>query len=309
MRRAICRAISVSFILSCVVHSAVRPGIAVVTAEGELYMNGAKTSGNATVFEGATIENGTTDSRVHFDSGAQLRLSSGSQSEIFSGHVDVRRGTVRIEDYAAYAGDLVVHAPRGSVALVVLNDERAVQVSSLNGDVRVSNRAGNDIASIPAGRALEFRRQREDAAGSYSLAGCAFRMHNDIFLTDETSNLTVQLRGDAIAIGKRLEIQGAAIPGAVAYDPATQVIRVNTAKRSGDGCGADASKQKQGLAATAATAAVVAGVAAAVIMMPGSSLASALPASTTGGGSFHPLATGSGPGKKPVSSGRLGAFN
>ncbi|HVV44837.1 MAG TPA: hypothetical protein VHC72_06515, partial [Bryobacteraceae bacterium] len=131
-----------------------------------------------------------------------------------------------------------------------------VEIAALTGNVRVFNAAGLNIANLVPGRALDLRPQDAGASAPSSMVGCAVKVGNNTLLTDETSNVTVQLRGTAVRTGRRVQITGAMVPNSTPASPATQVINVTNVKQVGGAC-------KAGTAAAAAAGGAAAGGAAA----------------------------------------------
>src|SRR6185437_4349857 len=83
------------------------------------------------------------------------------------------------------------------------------------------------------------------ASAPSTITGCAVKAGSNNLMTDETSNVTVQLRGQAVKPGRRVQITGSVVPNATPTSPATQVINVTGVKQVGGTC-------KAGTAAAAA---------------------------------------------------------
>src|ERR1700730_1117074 len=79
--------------------SAATPGIGIVMSEGNILINSSKAAGNATLFDGSTLETQSAASQVRLNDGAQLRLASDSRGTVFSDHVDLQKGSARIAGY------------------------------------------------------------------------------------------------------------------------------------------------------------------------------------------------------------------
>jgi len=74
------------------------------------------------------------------------------------------------------------------------------------------------------------------AAAASSLIGCPVKSGANFLLTDETSNVTVQLRGGNVRAGRRVQITGTMVPNAAPPAGATQVINVTNVKDVGGDC-------------------------------------------------------------------------
>lgn len=298
------------------VLSAATTGIGVAMSEGNIVINSASTAGNATVFNGSTVETQSAASQVRLKDGAQLRLASDSKGTVYSDHIDLQKGSARITGYAANASGLSVRAEGKSSASVSVRDQGVVEIAALTGDVHVFNAAGFNVANLVPGRALDLRAQDAGASAPSSLTGCAVRSGENLLLTDETSNVTVQLRGGNVKTGQRVQITGSMVPNTTPVSGATQVINVTNVKTVGGTCKAGAVAAAGGAAAGAGAAAAGAGagaaaggaaVAASTAVIAGAAVATGVgvgvAAAAGATGSTPTVTTGT------VSSGRVGAFN
>jgi hypothetical protein len=179
--------------------SAATQVIGVAMSEGTILVNNALTPGNASILDGSTLQTQNASSQIHFKDGAQLLLSVDSRGKLFSDHVDLQQGTARISDYSANANGLSVRAEGGSSANITMKGN-AIEVAALTGDVHVFNAAGINVANLLPGRALDLRPQDAGASSPSSLVGCPVRSNGNFLLTDETSNVTAQLRGGKLRL-------------------------------------------------------------------------------------------------------------
>jgi hypothetical protein len=259
--------------------------IGVADSQGNMTVDSMQTPGNATVFDGTTLQTGTAYSQIRLKDGAQVRLGTESRGKIFSDHVDLQQGSAQISGFTAVANGLSVR-PEGTGSASVSIQGKAVEVAALTGNVHVFNAQGFNVANLMPGRALNLAPQDAGASAPSSLTGCAVKNGNNLFLTDESSNVTVQLRGGKVPNKKRITVTGSVASGTQAMSPATQVVNVSSVKEIGGPCksaaalaagagaaggaGAAAGAAAGGAAAGAAagvgvTTAVVAGVAAAAV--------------------------------------------
>lgn len=290
-------------------------GIGVAMSEGNIVIDSASTAGNATIFNGDTVETQSAGSQVRLKDGAQLRLASESMATVYSDHIDLKKGSARITGYAANASGLNVRADGKSSASVSMRDQGLVEIAALTGDVHVFNAAGFNVANLVPGRALDLRAQDAGASAPSSLTGCAVKSGGNLVLTDETSNVTVQLRGGNVKAGRRVQITGSMVPNASPASGATQVINVTNVKEVGGTCKAGAvaaggAAAGAGAAAAGAGAGAAAGgaaVAASTAVIAGAAVATGVGvgvASAAGATGSTPTVT-----SPTVSSGRVGAFN
>jgi hypothetical protein len=213
--------------------SASAPGIGIAMSQGNIFINSSATAGNATIFDGSTLETQSAVSQVHLNGGAQLRLASDSRGTVFNDHVNLQKGSASIKGYSANANGLNIRADGKASAAISLRDKGEVQIAALTGNVHVFDAAGLNIANLPAGRALELRPQTPGVGGASSLTGCAVKSGNGELLTDEASNVTVQLRGGNAKVGRYVQVTGAVAANATAANGAADVINVTNVKDLG----------------------------------------------------------------------------
>jgi len=310
------KTILVGAVASLELLSAATSGIGIAMSEGNILINSSSAAGNATIFNGNTLETQSAASQVRLNDGARLRLASDSRGTVFSDHVDLQKGSANITGYAANASGLSVRADGKTSATVSMRDQGVVEIAALTGSVHVFNAAGMNVANLLPGRALDLRPQDAGANAPSSLTGCAVKAGNNTLLTDETSSVTVQLQGGNVRTGRRVQVTGSMVPNATPPSGASQVINVTNVKEVGGACKAGTAAAAGGAAAGGAaaggaaaagagagvgigvTTAVVAGVAVAA----GAGLGIA-----AGTGAFSSNPTPATP--PATSAGRLGAFN
>ena len=147
--------------------SAATPAIGVALSSSGILINDAKTAGNATLFDGSTVETTATGSRLHMKSGADVQLSADTRGKVFSNKIVLEKGVTQFRggnDYEVSARSLkITGTDKDSSATVALRG-RTVQVASLSGHIQVANAAGVIVANIAPGMAFDFTPQ--DAGAS-----------------------------------------------------------------------------------------------------------------------------------------------
>jgi len=222
--------LAVAFLSSAGLISAATSGIGIAMSQGNIFIDSSATAGNATIFNGSTLETQSAGSQVRLNGGAQLRLASDSRGTVFSDHVNIQKGSVSIKGYSANANGLNIRADGKASAAISVRDQGDVQVAALTGNVHVFDSAGLNIANLEPGRALDLRPQAGNAGAASSLTGCAVKSGSGTSLTDEASNVNVQLRGGNVKAGRYLQIGGSMVPSA---NGATQAINVTNVKDLG----------------------------------------------------------------------------
>jgi hypothetical protein len=228
--------VSAGLSVGVVVASASTPAIGVAMSEGTILVNDAQTPGNATVFSGTTLQTQRASSQVRLKDGAQVRFDSDSRGKIFSDHVDLQQGSAKISDFSASANGLKIQATGDSSASVTLKG-KVVEVAAITGDVRVFNASGANVANILPGHALDLRLQEATAVSASSFVGCPVKSGNNFLITDETSNVTAELRGTKLKAGQHVQVSGSLIPSA---NPETQIMAVASVKEVAGPCGTGA---------------------------------------------------------------------
>jgi len=261
-------------VLISAVAIAASPAIGIVTASGHFTLDRSQVWGNATVFEGSTIETGAASSEVALRSGAKLQLAKDSRARILSDRIVMEKGIGQVsapESFEVNAGNLRIHSD-GRLRVSV---GEGVQIASLTGVARVSSASGMLLAAIPAGRTMNFTPQA--ANGSVARTGCLMYKDNHYILQDENTQEVVELSGGENLkeqLGNRVEILGMASTAKPAVSIATVVVNVaGMTPKSTGGCLSVASN----LGATTEAAAIAAAAAA------GAAAAGAATAATVGG--------------------------
>lgn len=252
------------------------PIIGTVVAQGAFRIDNASVTGNATLFEGATVETKNAASRMNLSSGAKVLLEQESKAKFYGDHMVLEKGEGRLEKAQSFhfeARGLTIQPETGNAsARVVLGGGSRVEVAALTGSLRVLNARGLLVANIGSGRSLVLEPQAGNApsivTGTLRLVGGHY------LLTDETTNVTVELAGAGLSkeVGSRIEVTGAMDPAFSPVTDASQFIRVTAVKHLGKGAassgaaGAGTAAGGGGLAISATTIAIIGGVAAAATL-------------------------------------------
>lgn len=264
------------------------PAIGLAVARGSFLVDGARASGNATLFEGTTVETSRVLSELRLEGGARMRLASDSRAQVHRDYLLLERGIGEVGPGAAYqirASGLRITAAGASSGRVALAGGSKVQVAALAGSFRVTNAEGMEVANVTTGAPLELEPQAPGASAPSHLTGCLHRKNGRLLLSDETTGVVAELTGaglDAEA-GNRLDVTGVRDPAARPAGDAGHLIRVSGWKRLAKGCpakaAAAATKSGQaggGAGVSVTTVSIIGGVAAAAAV-GGLAAAGALP--------------------------------
>lgn len=257
--------------------SAAAPVIGTVVAKGVFRLDNATVTGNATLFEGATIETKIAESHMELSSGARVVLGADSKAKFYGDHLVLEKGGGQLQKASGFrfeARGLIIQPETGNAsARVALGGGARVELAALSGSFRILNARGNLVANLGAGRALELEPQAGETATK--LTGTLTKVGDHFLLTDETTNVTVELAGQGLAkeVGNRVEIIGSMDPTATPVTDASQFIRVTAVKHLGKGAAGSGtaaagrgSGSGGGLAISTTTIAIIGGVAAAATL-------------------------------------------
>ena len=260
--------------------------IGVAVSQGNIVVNNLKAPGSATIFDGNVLQTSDSPSQVRLTDGAQIRFGTDSRGKLFSDHVDLEKGSASVsgntgKGYEAKANGLTVRPETNGSATVTMQGG-AIEVAAIGGNVHVFNAQGVNVANLIPGKSLSLRPQGASAGTASSVVGCVVKQGNDLILTDETSNVTVRLSGEAVHTGKRVQLTGTDASGVIKVanvkelegpcQPASSASMHTAASTAGVAAGNSAS------GATASTVAVAAGVG-----TGGATVATAGAATATGG--------------------------
>jgi hypothetical protein len=227
-------------------------------------IDGAKVSGNATLFDGSVVSS-SGYSRLELSSGTRVDLGADSVVRVFANHVSLEGGSSEVQSASHYAIDArslrIEPAETGSIARVRLDGEQRVLVTALSAPVNVWNHDGLLVARVMPATPLSFLPQ---AAGSnaFSNTGCVVNKSKAAVFVDQTGNQVFELRSSVSSVdlrkfvGKRAAVTGTMLPSATPVQGATQVVSVSTiATATGGDCGPVAAR----IGATTTTAGLAAG--------------------------------------------------
>jgi hypothetical protein len=256
--------------------SGATPVIGTVVAQGAFRVDNASVTGNATLFEGATVETKSAASRMDLSSGAKVLLGADSKGKFYGDHMILEKGEGRLEKAQSFrfeARGLTIQPETGNAsARVMLAGGTRVEVAALAGSFRVLNARGVLVANIGSGRSLSLEPQA--GGGPSILTGTLRLVGGHYLLTDETTNVTAELSGTGLSkeVGSRIEVTGAMDPTASPVTDASQFIRVTAVKHLGKGAAgssgtaAAGSGGGSGVAISVGTIAIIGGVAAAATL-------------------------------------------
>lgn len=246
-------------VLSLGIGVAASPAIGTAQSAGKFRVDNSPVSGSATLFEGSRIETSSSAPRVELQNGSSLQFSPESRATIYGNHAILEQGAGvfeggvhQISSFEFRARNLLIQAEdQTGSASVQLSGATRVQVAALKGVIHVRNAQGMVVANLVAGAALEFDPQN-GAAGTARMSGCLQKKANRFLLTDETTNVTVELRGEGLdkEVGNNVVVNGTMESAGDSH-----AVNVSSIARAGKGCSGRAGKAAAGAGAGGAVAA------------------------------------------------------
>jgi hypothetical protein len=149
----------------------------------------------------------------------RLEVGTHSQLKIFAARAVLEKGAGQVEarpEYSLEARSLRINAAGAkAIARVQLDGGDAIQVSAVNGPVRVSTSSGILLANLAAGRNLRFVPQA-GAADAFEVTGCLLRKSGRFIIVDQTTGQVFELQGQDVApqLGNRVLVRGVGVAGA-----------------------------------------------------------------------------------------------
>jgi len=242
--------------------------IGLVVANGPFELNHARVWNNASLFDGVVIETSTASSKLHLNSGVDLRLSADSRARVYQKRLVLEKGTGELAsaNYSIEAATLHISSDApGVVALVRVDGSNRAIVAARQGSVNVTNIQGVLVARLETGRELAFEPQ---AAGAPTkISGCLLRKSDKLIVADQTTNVIIQVQGAGLEkeLGNRVEITGSVDSAAASVTGASQLINVSDITHVATGGCAVAAKTAGAVGAGAAAAGISGGVLTAVV--------------------------------------------
>jgi hypothetical protein len=240
--------------------------IGIASAKGNFRIDNAAIAGNGTLFDGVIVETQRATGQLELNNGTRLQLGINTRGKVFSDRLILEQGETqfRTGDQGKFGLEArtlrIIPADSTTVAHVSMVGASRVHVSALRGSLRVTNAGGVVVGALAAGSALEFEPQAGASAPS-KLTGCVVSKDGRFFLTDETSGITVELRGAGLdkQAGNKVEIAGSQLPGVTPAEPnynnAGQVVQVSALKTLSKKCSLPAGVAAAGAAAAGGAAA------------------------------------------------------
>jgi hypothetical protein len=189
----VARSVLSSLLLSAVTFAA--PAIGIVTASGHFNVEGSQVWGNATLFDGTTVETSSASSELALRNGVIVQLAAGSRARIWQNRLVLEKGIAQL----------------------------AAPVSF---DARVSEQA--KLIRAPFRTPLKGSVAMQAAQGQTVHSGCLIYKDGHFLVQDQTTQEVIEVSGTGLAanLGNRVEVRGVASSTQAGVAPATSVMNV-----------------------------------------------------------------------------------
>ena len=135
------------------------PSIGVATAVAAYSVDSSPVTGEADVFDGSQLRTTISPSDVRLANGAEVRLATRSEGTLFSDHLELRDGAVRVSHFDGYpvqARQLQIQSEAAGAEAIVRVKGRSIEIASLGGTVSV-NEGGAMLTRVLAGTKMAFQ--------------------------------------------------------------------------------------------------------------------------------------------------------
>jgi hypothetical protein len=148
------------------------PSIGVATAVGSYSVDSSSVTGNVDVFDGTQLRTTISPSDVRLANGADVRLATRSAGMLYSDHLELRDGAVRISSFDSYpvrVRQLQIQADTPGAQAVVRMRAHTVEIASVGGTVSVTD-GGAMLTRVAAGTSMAFQNSTTPAAAQSGAA-------------------------------------------------------------------------------------------------------------------------------------------
>lgn len=203
-----------------------------VQATGEFRLNQATTRGTGTLFDGSSVETGSSRSDVSLSSGGHIALAPNSKTKVFATRAVLESGAAEMSgrNFTLIAAKLSV---TGSSAQVAVDSPSKIRVAALTTPVEVRNSSNMLIALVAPGTTLAFENGGAPADGSVSVTGLVTKEGTTYYITDKTTNVKYQLQGVCADLekyagkSKSAKVDGSLVSGVAPSGGATAVVALS----------------------------------------------------------------------------------
>lgn len=249
--------------------------IGTVSSTGRFELGGVETWKEGTLMDGAAIATNRTLSRLRLSSGAEIRVGAEAKAWVYENRLVVEKGTVDAaipNEYSIEAAPLGVRVSGNRArAQLRVDHSGGTLIASVKGALRVYGPDGLLLANLAEGNAVQLS-ATSGAKATAQLTGIVLSKQRSYLLSDETSGVTVELRGGQVAkfAGKRVTITGDVEADQAPVAGGDFVVRVRTIEdQSLPASASNGSNRSKSTRIGIITGIAVAGVVSAGLVVPG----------------------------------------
>jgi hypothetical protein len=212
------------------------PAIGIVTASGHFTIERSEVWGNSSLFDGSTVQTDQASTDLALRNGVKLQLGAKSRAQVFENRLALESGIGQMKAAAPFEIDAAGLKISGERLRVSISDR--IEVAAFSGSARVLTGSGTLLATIPAGRSMNFAMQA-GSTGSVTRSGCLLFKDGHFILQDENTQEVAELTGRGLEqnVGNRVEASGRVTGARSAVTIATMVLSVATINiKSQGGC-------------------------------------------------------------------------
>jgi hypothetical protein len=146
------------------------PSIGVASALGSYSVDDLAVTGNTDIFNATELRTTISPSDVHFANGAEVRFATRSEGTLFSDHLELKEGAVRLSHfdwYPVHVGQLQIEPDTFGAEAIIRTKGRTVEIASLGGAIKVAN-GGAMLTQVLTGTKLSFQNTAAQAQSGAS---------------------------------------------------------------------------------------------------------------------------------------------
>jgi hypothetical protein len=217
--------------------------IGIAVAGGSFMVATHSVAGNATLFDGDTVEAGAVSPEIRLFSGARVRLAANSRGTVFQDRLVLEKGAGELNSGAGFR--IEAHGLRAApqspdtAGRVAISGARKMQALVVTGSLRVTTADGTVVALMRPGMALEFAPQAVTGAQvPFEMTGCLELRDGHFVLRDMLTGVVEEVRGDRLEreVGNLVEVTATVVPGVKPVEGAMEVIQISRMRRAGRNC-------------------------------------------------------------------------
>ena len=236
-------AIALCVWLTVSVVPAFSAAIGIAKANGSFRVDSNPVAGNATLFEGNTLETAAASSDLQLYSGTRMRLAPDSRGRVFGDRLVLEKGLGEWDSATGYwveaRGLRILADSPGASGRVLITGSRKVQAAALAGSLRVTTADGTVVALVTPAMALEFEPQTVTGVQApFEMSGCLELRNGQFVLRDPLTGVVEEIRGSQLQgeVGNMIEVTATVVPGAKPATDAMEVIQITRMRRVSRNC-------------------------------------------------------------------------